>query len=72
MQVQSLAYLSGSRMRCCHELWWSQTRLGFGVAVLWCRPIAVALIRPRAWEPPHATGVALIKTKDKTKHKFFN
>ena len=26
---------------------------------LWCRPAAVALIRPLAWELPYATGVAL-------------
>ena len=24
---------------------------------LWCRPAAVALIRPLAWEPPYAAGV---------------
>ena len=23
---------------------------------LWCRPAAVALIRPLAWEPPYAMG----------------
>ena len=26
---------------------------------LWCRSAAVAPVRPRAWEPPYATGVAL-------------
>ena len=26
---------------------------------LWHRPAATALIRPLAWEPPYATGVAL-------------
>ena len=26
---------------------------------LWCRPVAIALIRPLAWEAPHAPGVAL-------------
>ena len=26
---------------------------------LWCRPAAVALIRPLAWEPPYAAGAAL-------------
>ena len=31
---------------------------------LWCRPAAVALIRPLAWEPPFAMGAAL---KDKSK-----
>ena len=26
---------------------------------LWCRPVAAAPIRPLAWEPPDAAGVAL-------------
>ena len=26
---------------------------------LWCRPAAVILIRPLAWEPPYAVGAAL-------------
>ena len=26
---------------------------------LWCRPTATAPIRPLAWEPPYASGVAL-------------
>ena len=25
---------------------------------LWCRPAAVTLIKPLAWEPPYATGAA--------------
>ena len=32
---------------------------------LWRRPVATALIRPLAWEPPYAAGVALEKTKNK-------
>ena len=32
--------------------------------LLWCRPAAVALIRPLAWEPPNAAGAAL-KRQDK-------
>ena len=32
---------------------------------LWCRPAAVALIRPLAWEPPYAVGAALKKAKKK-------
>ena len=32
---------------------------------LWCRPAAVALIRPLAWEPPYAMGVALKSQKKK-------
>ena len=36
---------------------------------LWCRPAATTLIRPLAWEPPYAEGVALEKTKKKKKKK---
>ena len=41
---------------------------------LWCRPVAEALIRPLAWEPAYATGVAIRrqKTKKKKKHKGIN
>ena len=63
----------------------SQTRLGSGVVVscgvshrngsdpvfLWLRhrPVATALIRSLTWEPPHAMGVALEKTKRQKKKK---
>ena len=30
---------------------------------LWCRPAAVTPIRPLAWEPPYAVGVALKRQK---------
>ena len=38
---------------------------------LWHRPVAAALIRPLAWEPPYAVGAALEKKgkKDKKKKK---
>ena len=36
---------------------------------LWCRPAAVALIQPLAWEPLHATGTALKSKKKKKKKK---
>ena len=41
---------------------------------LWCRQAAAAPIRPLAWEPPYAMGVAQEmakrqKTKDKKKKK---
>ena len=38
---------------------------------LWRRPVATALSRPLAWEPPYATGEALEKAKrqNKTKQK---
>ena len=34
---------------------------------LWYRPVAMALIRPLAWEPPYDVGAALEKTKTKNK-----
>ena len=51
-QVQSLVLLCGLRIWHCHELW--------------CRPVAVALIQPLAWEAPCAEGVA-----PKRKKKLF-
>ena len=36
---------------------------------LWCRPVAIAPIRPLAWEPPYAMGTALEKAK-KQKNKY--
>ena len=37
---------------------------------LWHRPAAVAPIRPLAWEPPYAAGVALKRT-ERQKKIFF-
>ena len=41
---------------------------------LWHRPAATASVRPLAWEPPYAAGVALKgqKTKKKSKSKRKN
>ena len=39
---------------------------------LWCRPVATAPIRPLAWEPPYAAGVALEKAKRQKKKKKKN
>ena len=50
MRVQSLASLSGLRIRCCCKLW--------------CRPVSAALIRPVAWEPPYAAGLAVEKKEE--------
>ena len=36
---------------------------------LWRRLAAIAPIRSLAWEPPYATGVALIRQKTKKKKK---
>ena len=64
MQVQSLALLSGLRIRCC---------VGYSCSVdlallwLWCRPAAAAPIQPLAWEPPYASGMALKRQKKKKK-----
>ena len=33
----------------------------------WRRPAATALIRPLAWEPPYAVGVALKRKKTHTR-----
>ena len=69
--VRSLALLSGLRIQRCHELWYRlQTRLGSGVAVLWCRLAAVAPIGPLAWETSYVTGAALKKRQPKTNKKM--
>ena len=34
---------------------------------LWLRPVTIAPIRPLAWEPPYAAGVALEKAKRQKK-----
>ena len=58
--VQSLALLSGLRIWCCPELGVGHRR-GSDPALLWlwCGLAVVAPIRPLAWEPPYAVGVAL-------------
>ena len=33
-------------------------RRGSDPTLLWCKPAAIAPIRPLAWEPPHAVGAA--------------
>ena len=48
-------------------------RHGLDLALLWLwrKLAAVAPTRPLAWEPPHTTGVAPEKTKDKKKKKSY-
>ena len=64
------ASLSGLRIRHCHELW-CQYRHGSVPALLWlwCRPAAVVLIQPLAWDPPYAASAALKKDKRQKKKK---
>ena len=38
---------------------------------LWYGPAATALIRPLAWEPPYAAGMALKLKKKKKKEALF-
>ena len=67
MQLQSLASLSqGSSfaMSCGVGQMLGRGRSSDPV-LLWCRPAAVAPIRPLAWELPHAAGVALKRKKRK-------
>ena len=72
-------------MRCGFDPWPCSVGRGTSIAVscgvcrryssdptllwLWCRPEAVALIRPLAWEHPYATGTALQSKKKKKKKK---
>ena len=60
LQVRSLASLSGLWIRHCLGLWCS-CRCGLDPVLLWlwCRPAAVVLVEPLAWESPYALGAAL-------------
>ena len=66
LRVQSLAWLSGLRIRHCQELGVSHRR-GSDPPLLWLwyRLAAITPIRPLVWEPPYATGVALKSKKRK-------
>ena len=48
-------------------------RLGLDPTLLWLwrRPVAMAPIRPLAWEPPYAMGAALEKAKRQKIFFFF-
>ena len=41
-----------------------------GLLWLWCRPKAVALIRPLDWEPPYAMVTAQYKKKKREKEIY--
>jgi len=58
--VSSLALLSELRIRCCLSCGVGRRRSSDLVLLwLWHRLAATALIRPLAWEPPYALGMAL-------------
>ena len=66
MWVQSLASLGGLKIWRYHGLWCRlQIRLGSYVAVA----VAIAPIRPLAWQPPYAVHAALKRQKIKKKKK---
>jgi len=44
-------------------------RPGSDLALLWHRPIAIALIRPLAWELLYTTGAALKRKKKKKRER---
>ena len=68
-QVWSLALLSELSIRCCRELWYRSKRgLDPALLWLWCRPKAIALIWPLAWEPPYAASADLKRQEDQKRH----
>ena len=73
MMVRAPASLSGLMIRRCYELWWARRcgRHGLDSALLWLwhRPSAAAPIRPLAWEPPYAVGMALKRTSPPQKKR---
>ena len=70
LRVLSLASLNGLRIRSCVSCGVGHRR-GSDLALLWLwhRPVATALIRPLAWEPPYALGAAVRGQKTRKKKK---
>ena len=66
-QVRSLASFSGLRIQCFLE---PRCRSQRQVGSCACKPTAAAQIRPLAWKPPCAAGVAL-ESKNKPKKGIF-
>ena len=67
MWVQSLASLSGLRIRCCCDICGAGHRCSLDPMLLWLwhGPEDAAPIQPLAWELPHAADAA-IKSKKKS------
>ena len=66
-EVQSLALLSGLRIRHCRMSCGVGHKYGLDLALLWLwrRLGTKALIRPLAWELPYVAGAALRRQKKK-------
>ena len=64
------------KVRCCHQLWCRLQMwlgfFGFFVAVVWCRPAAVAPIWALAWELPYAVHAALKRHTHTHTHNPFH
>ena len=69
LRVQSLPLLSGLRTPGIAMSCGVGCRCGSDPALLWLwhRLAAIAPIRPLAWEPPYAVGVALKRQRTKKK-----
>ena len=68
MRDQSVTALSGLRIRCCCELWYSKrSSSDSSLLWLWCRPAAIAPVQPLAWEPPYVTTSAGLKRQQTNK-----
>ena len=68
--VQSLASLSGLRIRCCCEQDVGHRRgLDPTLLWLWHRPAATGPIGPLAWETLYAMGASLKRQKEQKKKK---
>ena len=72
LQVRSLALHRGLRIWCCLNCGVGH-RCGSDPALLWlwCRPAAIALIRPIVWEPPYAASAVLKRKKKVIKNKVY-
>ena len=70
LQVQSLASLSGLRIRLCHELWCRPKMwLGSGIAVAVVQSGSCSSDSTPSLGTPYATGEALKSKKKKEKKK---
>ena len=67
MQVQSLALLSGLKIWHCYKMQY-RSQMWLGMAFLWCRPAAAALILSLTWEQ-NMSQVWLLKKRKKEKKK---